>query len=147
MLEMIRKEIVRERAAVFRRTSFCAVASPLTVCIGVAFDDPKTGFSPTNIVAVVVFLTYPFGFVKAWRARRRALKDGADWCTGRNVGLLALPYAHFGVFFALFHFCGRNRATGATETAGQYWAPQEKRQRCSLYCNWFFHKSYSKTAE
>jgi hypothetical protein len=76
--------------------------------LGFAFDDPKTGFSAANIIAVIIFLTYPYGFFRAWSARRKAKMDGADWCTTGNVGLLALPYAHFAALFALFHLYGKN---------------------------------------
>lgn len=71
-----------------------------------AFDDPNKGFSAANIAGVLIFITYPVGFVKAWRAKRRALREGADWCTSRNVGLLALPYAHFGVIALLAYISG-----------------------------------------
>jgi hypothetical protein len=65
-----------------------------------AFDAPNS-FTLTNCGAVLIFLTYPCGFIAAWRARRNALKEGADWCTGRNIRLLVLPYAHLALVFGL----------------------------------------------
>src|ERR1051326_3639508 len=68
-----------------------------------AFDAPNS-FTLINCAAVLIFITYPLGFVAAWRARRTALKEGADWCTGRNIRLLALPSVHLALVFGGIYF-------------------------------------------
>jgi len=65
-----------------------------------AFDAPNS-FNVINCSGVLIFLTYPLGFIAAWRSRRKALKGDADWCTSRNIGLLALPYFHLALVFGL----------------------------------------------
>jgi len=63
-----------------------------------AFDAPNS-FTLINCGAVLIFVTYPCGFFAAWRARRKALNEGADWCTSHNIRLLALPYVHLAMVY------------------------------------------------
>jgi hypothetical protein len=77
--------------------------------LGFAFDAPNS-FNVINCSGVLIFLTYPLGFIAAWRARRKALKEGTDWCTNRIIRLLALPYVHLALVFGLAYLSGHKNS-------------------------------------
>ncbi|HEV2694739.1 MAG TPA: hypothetical protein VG347_17725 [Verrucomicrobiae bacterium] len=64
-----------------------------------AFDEPSRGFLDDLIrpSMVLVLLTYPWGYVVACFARKRAKKNGTDWWTPRTIRFLIAPFIHFGV--------------------------------------------------
>jgi membrane protease YdiL (CAAX protease family) len=92
-------------------TSLFVLLWPLALIASVfAFDAPakSTTYELVNVGAVILLLTYPWGYLAALRARWRARKSGEDWHTPRNVIFLLLPFLQIASLFVIGYFYGNS---------------------------------------